>query len=44
MQEERLVDSALLSMEQEISQTLNLDDVIDKFCAHDKNQRVVLAK
>lgn len=43
MQEDRLVDLAVLSVEREISQTLNLEDVIDKFCAHDKNRRIVLS-
>ena len=42
MQEEQLVNIALLSVEQEISQTLNLEDVIDKFCTADKNQRISL--
>lgn len=41
MQEERLVDLAVLSVEREISQTLNLENVIDKFCAHDKNRRIM---
>ena len=43
MQEERLVNLAVLSVEREISQTLNLEDVIDKFCAHDKNRRIILS-
>ena len=42
MQEERLVNLALLSVEQEISQTVNLEDVIDKFCTADKNRRISL--
>ena len=42
MQEERLVNLAVLSVEREISQTLNLEDVVDKFCAIDKNQRIML--
>ena len=43
MQEERLVNLAVLSVEREISQTLNLEDVIDRFCAHDKNRRIMLS-
>ena len=43
MQEERLVNLAVLSVEREISQTLNLEDVIDKFCVHDKNRRIILS-
>ena len=42
MHEERLVNLAVLSVEREISQTLNLD-VINKFSAHDKNRRIVLS-
>ena len=42
MHEERLVNLAVLSVEREISQTLNLEDVINKFSAHDKNRRIVL--
>ena len=42
MQKERLVNLALLSVEQEISQTLNLEDVIDKFCTANKNRRISL--
>ena len=43
MQEERLVNLAVLSVEREISQTLNLEDVVDKFCAIDKNQSIMLS-
>lgn len=42
MQEERLVNLAVLSVEREISQTLNLEDVIDKFCTNDKTRRIAL--
>ena len=43
MHEERLVNLAVLSIEREISQTLNLENVIDNFCTHDKNWRIVLS-
>jgi len=36
MQEERLVNLAVLSVEREISRNLNFDEVIDKFAADDK--------
>ena len=42
MQEKRLVNLALLSVEQEISRALNLEDVIDKFCTADKNRKISL--
>ena len=43
MHEERLINLAVLSVERDISQTLNLEKVIDKFCTHDKNRRIVLS-
>ena len=43
MHEERLVNLAVLSVEQEISQTLNLENVFDKFSTQDKNRRIVLS-
>lgn len=43
MHEERLVNLAVLSVEREISQTLNLESVIDKFSTLDKNRRIVLS-
>ena len=43
MHKERLIDLAVLSVEREISHILDLEDVIDKFCAHDKNRRFVLS-
>ena len=43
MQEERLVNLAVLSVERDITQTLNLEDVVDKFNAHEKNRRVQLS-
>ena len=42
MHEERLVNLAVPSVEQEISRTLSLEDVVDKFYAHDKNRRILL--
>ena len=42
MSEQRLTDLALLSIEKELSQTLSLDDVIDRFAAADTNRRIVL--
>ena len=41
MHEESLVNLAVLSVEQEISQTLNLEN-IDKFCTQDTNRIVFL--
>ena len=43
MQEERLVDLAVLSVERGISQTLSLEDVVDNFYAQDKNRRILLS-
>ena len=42
MHKERLIDLAVLSVEREISHILDLEDIIDKFCAHD-NRRFVLS-
>ena len=42
MPEQRLTDLALLSIEKQLSQTLPLDDVIDRFAAADTNRRIVL--
>lgn len=43
MLEERLVSLAVLSIEREIAQNLNLEDVIDRFCTKDKNRRIQLS-
>ena len=43
MDEDRLVNLAVLSVEREISQSLNLEDAVDKFCALDKNRRIMLS-
>ena len=43
MQEERLVDLAVLSVERGISQTLSLEDVVDNFYDQDKNRRILLS-
>ena len=43
MHEDRLVNLALLSVEQEIFHTLSLEDVVDKLHAHDKNRRILLS-
>ena len=43
MNEDRLVNLAILSVEREISQSLSLDDAVDKFCAIDKNRRIMLS-
>ena len=37
MDEDRLVNLAVLLVEREISQSLDLEDAGDKFCALDKN-------
>ena len=42
MQEERLVNLAVLSVEREISRALNLEEVINKFSAND-NHRITLS-
>ena len=42
MHEARLVSLAVLSIEREISESLNLDNVVDTFYAEDKNRRIVL--
>ena len=42
MSEQHLTDLASLSIEKQLSQTLPLDDVIDKFAATDTNRRIVL--
>jgi len=42
MQEERLVNLAVLSVEREISRNLNFEEVINKFAADDKNHRITL--
>ena len=42
MSERCLTDLALLSIEKQLSQTLPLDDVIDRFAAADTNRRIVL--
>ena len=43
MNEDRLVNLAVLSVEREISQSLDLEDAVDKFCALDKNRRIMLS-
>ena len=42
MSEQHLTDLALLSIEKQLSQTLPLDDVIDRFAAADTIRRIVL--
>ena len=42
MSEQCLTDLALLSIEKQLSQTLPLDDVIERFAAADTNRRIVL--
>ena len=42
MSEQHLTDLALLSIEKQLSQTLPLDDVIDRFAAAETNRRIVL--
>ena len=40
MSEQRLIDLALLSIEKQLSQTLPMDDVIDRFAAADTNRKL----
>ena len=42
MTEQRLVDLALLSIERDIAQQLNIDAVIDKLAFSDRNRRITL--
>ena len=42
MSEQHLTDLALLSIEKQLSQTLPLYDIIDRFAAADTNRRIVL--
>ena len=42
MCETRLNDVAILAMERDLSKTLDLNDVIQKFAAMDKNRRIAL--
>ena len=43
MDEDRLVNVTVLSVEREILQSLDLEDAGDKFCALDKNRRIMLS-
>ena len=43
MSEQRLIDLAVLSIEQELSKELSLDDVVQKFAGEDKNRRIRLS-
>ena len=42
MTEQRLVDLAVLSIEQDLSGLLSLDEIIDTFAGEDKNRRIAL--
>jgi hypothetical protein len=42
MTQQRLVDLAILSIEKELSQSLSLDNVVNKFASQDKNRRIML--
>ena len=42
MTEQRLVDLAVLSIERDIAQQLEIDDVINKFAFSDRNRRIIL--
>ena len=42
MTEQRLVDLAILSVERDIAQQLEIDTVIDRFAYSDKNRRITL--
>ena len=42
MSENRLSDLLILSIEKEIAQDLQDDNIIDEFAANDKNRRIVL--
>ena len=40
--EKRLADIALLSIENDLSDEISLDDVVTDFCGQDKNQTIIL--
>lgn len=42
MTEDRLSDLAVLAIEREITKHLDLDEIVDKFAATDKNRRIFL--
>ena len=42
MTEDRLSDLAVLAIEREIAKHLDLDEIVDKFAATDKNRRIFL--
>ena len=43
MSEQRLIDLAVLSIEQDLSKDLSLDEVVKKFAAEDNNRRIQLS-
>ena len=43
MSEQRLIDLAVLSIEQELSKDLSLDEVVNKFAGEDNNRRIRLS-
>ena len=42
MTQQRLVDLAILSIEKELSQSLSLDNVVNKFASQEKNRTIML--
>ena len=40
--QQRLADLAILSIEKELSRSLSLDNVVDRFASYDKNRRILL--
>ena len=42
MSEQRLIDLAVLSIEQDLSKDLSLDEVVKKFAAEDTERRIQL--
>uniref|UniRef100_A0A1X7VH27 HAT C-terminal dimerisation domain-containing protein n=1 Tax=Amphimedon queenslandica TaxID=400682 RepID=A0A1X7VH27_AMPQE len=42
MTEDRLSDPALLSIEQEVAENLNMDSIIEEFASVDNSRRIVL--
>ena len=42
MSEQRLIDLAVLSIEQELSKDISLDEVVKKFAGEDNNRRIQL--
>ena len=43
MSEQRLIDLAVLSIEQDLSKDLSLDEIVKKFAAEDNNRRIQLS-